>query len=145
MTSQPDCDHIRLLFFFFNDTATTEIYTLSLHDALPICLPSPPAPPRPLVRCHASTDPNRCGARRRRASQRARNDRRREPSQSGRQTVRGAYLSREATNTAWWRPAEHQSDESASTFLRKGNVSADLAAALFAITRLSPGRNPTPA
>src|SRR6266508_6980400 len=34
-----------ILFFFFNDTATTEIYTLSLHDALPIdqcgstCLP----------------------------------------------------------------------------------------------------------
>src|SRR3712207_7345362 len=26
-------------FFFFNDTATTEIYTLSLHDALPICEP----------------------------------------------------------------------------------------------------------
>src|SRR6266850_8558988 len=26
-------------FFFFNDTATTEIYTLSLHDALPIALP----------------------------------------------------------------------------------------------------------
>src|SRR2546422_5597438 len=25
-------------FFFFNDTATTEIYPLSLHDALPICL-----------------------------------------------------------------------------------------------------------
>src|SRR2546430_6529466 len=25
-------------FFFFNDTAPTEIYTLSLHDALPICL-----------------------------------------------------------------------------------------------------------
>src|SRR6266446_10966116 len=25
-------------FFFFNDTATTEIYTLSLHDALPSCL-----------------------------------------------------------------------------------------------------------
>src|SRR3712207_9213338 len=24
--------------FFFNDTATTEIYTLSLHDALPICI-----------------------------------------------------------------------------------------------------------
>src|SRR2546426_3684426 len=36
------------LFFFFNDTATTEIYTLSLHDALPICArahrrPHPPA------------------------------------------------------------------------------------------------------
>src|SRR5260370_23029535 len=30
-------------FFFFNDTATTEIYTLSLHDALPICVsPSDP-------------------------------------------------------------------------------------------------------
>src|SRR5258707_997877 len=27
-----------LFFFFFNDTATTEIYTLSLHDALPIYL-----------------------------------------------------------------------------------------------------------
>src|ERR1035438_10637201 len=26
-----------LFFFFFKDTATTEIYTLSLHDALPIC------------------------------------------------------------------------------------------------------------
>src|SRR3712207_7274892 len=25
------------MYFFFNDTATTEIYTLSLHDALPIC------------------------------------------------------------------------------------------------------------
>src|SRR3712207_8898306 len=42
------------LFFFFNDTATTEIYTLSLHDALPIsscwrcCRPSASAmrPPR---------------------------------------------------------------------------------------------------
>src|SRR2546430_13448642 len=29
------------LFFFFNDTATTEIYTLSLHDALPICREPP--------------------------------------------------------------------------------------------------------
>src|SRR2546421_7436820 len=27
---------VRIFFFFFNDTATTEIYTLSLHDALPI-------------------------------------------------------------------------------------------------------------
>src|SRR2546425_4718361 len=33
-------------FFFFNDTATTEIYTLSLHDALPICqLQRAPEPP----------------------------------------------------------------------------------------------------
>ena len=30
------------LFFFFNDTATTEIYTLSLHDALPISVNSNP-------------------------------------------------------------------------------------------------------
>src|SRR5216683_2444140 len=30
-----------LFFFFFNDTATTEIYTLSLHDARPICSPTP--------------------------------------------------------------------------------------------------------
>src|SRR2546422_2801741 len=33
-------------FFFFNDTATTEIYTLSLHDALPIC---PSTMPRPVI------------------------------------------------------------------------------------------------
>src|SRR5438034_2570527 len=30
------CSFLLLVFFFFNDTATTEIYTLSLHDALPI-------------------------------------------------------------------------------------------------------------
>src|SRR6266478_6896999 len=40
-------------FFFFNDTATTEIYTLSLHDALPISMPAaasanPRAMPRPM-------------------------------------------------------------------------------------------------
>src|SRR6266496_5186006 len=32
-----------LFFFFFNDTATTEIYTLSLHDALPISRPGRPS------------------------------------------------------------------------------------------------------
>ena len=32
----PYCIIWSVLFFFFNDTATTEIYTLSLHDALPI-------------------------------------------------------------------------------------------------------------
>src|SRR3712207_6897016 len=31
------------VFFFFNDTATTEIYTLSLHDALPIYVEEGPA------------------------------------------------------------------------------------------------------
>src|SRR6266508_6176984 len=38
-----------LFSFFFNDTATTEIYTLSLHDALPIskpCTRPTPSPPR---------------------------------------------------------------------------------------------------
>src|SRR2546422_5133971 len=34
------------LFFFFNDTATTEIYTLSLHDALPIWLRGSTRPER---------------------------------------------------------------------------------------------------
>src|SRR3989449_8169490 len=34
---------VMFVFFFFNDTATTEIYTLSLHDALPICDHAAPA------------------------------------------------------------------------------------------------------
>src|SRR5471030_1635334 len=33
---------VSYLLFFFNDTATTEIYTLSLHDALPICKSAAP-------------------------------------------------------------------------------------------------------
>src|SRR3712207_9552887 len=37
MSGVKDCPRT---FFFFNDTATTEIYTLSLHDALPIYEPS---------------------------------------------------------------------------------------------------------
>src|SRR5580698_11550721 len=41
-----------LFFFFFNDTATTEIYTLSLHDALPTSeAPAVPGGPRPWPRC----------------------------------------------------------------------------------------------
>src|SRR3712207_9043452 len=40
-----------LVFFFFNDRATTEIYTLPLHDALPICrepeMPGAPGGERP--------------------------------------------------------------------------------------------------
>src|SRR3712207_7058638 len=36
------CIVLLVYFFFFNDTATTEIYTLSLHDALPIWPPSHP-------------------------------------------------------------------------------------------------------
>src|SRR5438874_11725811 len=36
MTHYLMMSHTFFFFFFFNDTATTEIYTLSLHDALPI-------------------------------------------------------------------------------------------------------------
>src|SRR5256885_11665406 len=49
--------HLMYLFFFFNDTATTEIYPLSLHDALPIYrqprdgfADEPHARPEPAVR-----------------------------------------------------------------------------------------------
>src|SRR5215216_8137505 len=46
-----------LLFFFFNDTATTEIYTLSLHDALPISPAAGSSTPRPPRRCAPSSRP----------------------------------------------------------------------------------------
>src|SRR5687767_15021709 len=36
LTNDLSLAHLIARFFFFNDTATTEIYTLSLHDALPI-------------------------------------------------------------------------------------------------------------
>src|SRR2546426_9308721 len=36
MIFSASCSSVLFIFFFFNDTATTEIYTLSLHDALPI-------------------------------------------------------------------------------------------------------------
>src|ERR1041385_9527322 len=41
--------------FFFNDTATTEIYTLSLHDALPISAAHAPSTTRGHGVCHGST------------------------------------------------------------------------------------------
>src|SRR2546426_1281878 len=46
--------YLSLIFFFFNDTATTEIYTLSLHDALPIYKVEARAQPEPveLARLH---------------------------------------------------------------------------------------------
>src|SRR5438552_10617469 len=57
-----------LFFFFFNDPPTTEIYTLSLHDALPICLrarrPLPRARrPPALRRHHGAARPGRAPAR----------------------------------------------------------------------------------
>src|SRR5688572_33351522 len=42
----PSNAQLLFLFFFFNDTATTEIYTLSLHDALPISHVALPLPAR---------------------------------------------------------------------------------------------------
>src|SRR3712207_7814365 len=45
---------------FFNDTATTEIYTLSLHDALPICGPATPA--RRTIRMLVMCLRTRCGS-----------------------------------------------------------------------------------
>src|SRR3712207_7868564 len=44
--------------FFFNDTATTEIYTLSLHDALPICRMRASSPN--MMRAKCSSVPRRC-------------------------------------------------------------------------------------
>src|SRR2546427_9795787 len=46
---------ILFIFFFFNDTATTEIYTLSLHDALPISIPG--YTPAPSARSAAAPEP----------------------------------------------------------------------------------------
>src|SRR2546430_7022489 len=49
-------------FFFFNDTATTEIYTLSLHDALPICWSSDSASRRRSSWWRWSPPTRRCAA-----------------------------------------------------------------------------------
>src|ERR1039458_6065565 len=48
------------LFFFFNDTATTEIYTLSLHDALPISsFPATPPDSLTLSNCYPAPSASR--------------------------------------------------------------------------------------
>src|SRR5436190_22267084 len=49
-------------FFFFNDTATTEIYTLSLHDALPISARRRCSPPRRVRAAAPRTPPARSSA-----------------------------------------------------------------------------------
>src|SRR5437588_10414514 len=64
MNDQRDGSPVRVgffLFFFFNDTATTEIYTLSLHDALPISPSSSPT---------RTSGPSRVGKRPARSSSR---------------------------------------------------------------------------
>src|SRR5256885_16751840 len=48
-------------FFFFNDTATTEIYTLSLHDALPICEAAMCSLDQPAPEVVAQVDAGVCG------------------------------------------------------------------------------------
>src|SRR5258708_8915687 len=55
------------IFFFFNDTATTEIYTLSLHDALPISSKSSGI----ITRCRTRCCARRCGHGSRRAPSRS--------------------------------------------------------------------------
>src|SRR3712207_9115645 len=71
-------------FCFFNDTATTEIYTLSLHDALPISDPGQ----------HRGA-PDRRAARGRRAARRYRRAR---PPRAGRQPGRAGARSEEHTS-----------------------------------------------
>src|SRR3712207_7557007 len=71
------------VFFFFNDTATTEIYTLSLHDALPIC-------PR-----HVAEGAPRRGRRRHRRHDVLARERRRPP--PGRQRPRPRLRDRKST------------------------------------------------
>src|SRR6266487_6463365 len=51
--------HRFVSFFFFNDTATTEIYTLSLHDALPICAACPDRPKPACPRRNGVAGPDR--------------------------------------------------------------------------------------
>src|SRR5256885_11275516 len=62
---------LSFFFFFFNDTATTEIYTLSLHDALPISMcvvtsssPSPESPPTWCCSCSSAVRLSCCAWRR---------------------------------------------------------------------------------
>src|SRR2546429_7013354 len=75
--------------FFFNDTATTEIYTLSLHDALPICRPR-----RRTTSCARST----CG-------------RRRSCGNTSTRTRPSRPRAAARTTAAWrWRSEEHTSE-----------------------------------
>src|SRR3712207_8901121 len=94
------------MFFFFNDTATTEIYTLSLHDALPI---SPTATP-PAGRSPRSTS-STCATGRRRPGGTSRRRRRPCPTTSPR--VRASSTSRPTSA----RSEEHTSELQSRQYL----------------------------
>src|SRR5258708_13604408 len=64
------CRSLMSFLFFFNDTATTEIYTLSLHDALPISVLLRERSLLPLSRTRASERDQRAGGARDRKSTR---------------------------------------------------------------------------
>src|SRR3989441_2765674 len=102
-----------LSFFFFNDTATTEIYTLSLHDALPIC-GGVRGGARPLGRAAAHDvrggDAHRAAPR----------DRSREPPRARRRGPGRARAGpREIGRAHGWTPITRLSPMSASAFKKK--------------------------
>src|SRR3712207_9233775 len=70
--------YIITYFFFFNDTATTEIYTLSLHDALPISTGSSYLPGEPAGHKSSAHEQRTCTQRQQRCATRGREDTRSE-------------------------------------------------------------------
>src|SRR3712207_6991161 len=88
-----------MLFFFFNDTATTEIYTLSLHDALPICRARPRSRPGAGV-ARAAVDGRRgVGGRRRPVAGRRRSEEHTSELQSRQYLVCRLLLEKKKKNT----------------------------------------------
>src|SRR5688572_32347456 len=91
----PSC--VRSSFFFFNDTATTEIYTLSLHDALPISSPCGP------IDQHGDKDDNAGG------EQLVRSEEHTSELQSQSNLVCRLLLEKKKQNRLLARPARHHS------------------------------------
>src|SRR2546422_11663351 len=83
-----------VLFFFFNDTATTEIYTLSLHDALPISGRRPAHLPLPrfALDCDKAAEADATARRKRRAAYLRRRTAREIPAAAARAGMRDAAL-----------------------------------------------------
>src|SRR6478736_1469239 len=119
------------LFFFFNDTATTEIYTLSLHDALPIRPTVRARPPPGRVCCSAMSAPwvdefvypskHRCGGSRTRGragaapGRRPGRDRRDQPAGSTRRRAEARPRPDQTTSAAPTAPAAPARAAAAST------------------------------